>query len=427
MALYEEVAGAGKAAPKLGGGFAWLVWTLAVTFVVFLFSIQTGYAIVNGPMQQSTGVTVAQVGIIAATYTWVFAFCQFYGGAILDQLGARKVMPLSVALVTAGAFAFANADSFAMLLVSQFLLAIGSCTGFVGAGYVGGKWFGMAKFGVMFGMVQVVAAASSAFSQNLIGLALEAVDWRTLFNCVGVFGIALTAVSFVFIRDPEPVHSEATSIGSFFMAVTRKLVDVCKEWKVVHAGIYGALTFGACLALGVVWAPKIVMAHGVDMTGAVFATSMLWIGMAVGSAIVPGLSDRIHSRKKPNMIATVVQLAALAAVLYLPGLSTFACVALFFIFGFANAAHMLAFSGAGDVVPVEKIGTSAAVVNGSMFILGGILIGMPGARFGEADAAGLAGLEAAQFAMLPITIALVAAVAVVALMKETHPEAAQKA
>ena len=74
---------------KLGGLHAWLVWFVATTFVVFLFSIQTGYAVVNASMQQSTAISVAQVGIIAATYTWVFAFFQFYGGATLDQLGAR--------------------------------------------------------------------------------------------------------------------------------------------------------------------------------------------------------------------------------------------------------------------------------------------------------------------------------------------------
>ena len=32
---------------ELGGPMAWWVWALAVTFVVFLFSFQTGYAIVN--------------------------------------------------------------------------------------------------------------------------------------------------------------------------------------------------------------------------------------------------------------------------------------------------------------------------------------------------------------------------------------------
>lgn len=422
MTMQSEVA-TDVAKPKLGGGYAWLVWTIAVTFVVFLFSIQTGYAIVNSSMQQSTGVTVAQVGIIAATYTWVFAVCQFYGGAILDQLGARRVLPLSMGLVTAGVFLFANANSFPMLLLSQAVLAVGSCTGFVGAGYVGGKWFGMAKFGVMFGLVQVVAAATSAFSQNLIGWALTALDWRTLFNYVGIFGVALTVVGLLMVRDPEPVKPSESGFGQFFLTVTKALIGVARNPLILLVGTYGALTFGAMLALGVIWAPKLVMAHGVDERMAYLATSMLWIGLAVGSAILPRWSETLHARRLPNLLGTLAQVAALGALLYLGPLSSTMCVTLLFIYGFGNAAHMLAFSGAADVVPPEKIGTSAAVVNGLMFIAGGVLMGLPGARFEAAAAQGLEALDAARYAILPLLIVLAVALVLVAVTRETHPNA----
>ena len=58
--------------------------------VVYLFSVQTGYAIVNSGVQKDVGLSVTQVATIAATYTWVFALFQFYGGALLDQLGSRS-------------------------------------------------------------------------------------------------------------------------------------------------------------------------------------------------------------------------------------------------------------------------------------------------------------------------------------------------
>jgi predicted MFS family arabinose efflux permease len=123
---------------RLGSGFAWWIWALAVAFVVYLFSFQTGYSIVNSSVQKDVGLSVAQVATIAAVYTWVFAICQFFGGALLDRLGSRKVLPISIALVTLGIFVFANANSYPMLLLSQVIVAIGSCTGFVGAGYIGG-------------------------------------------------------------------------------------------------------------------------------------------------------------------------------------------------------------------------------------------------------------------------------------------------
>jgi hypothetical protein len=106
-------------------------------------------------------------------------------------------------------------------------------------------------------------------------------------------------------------------------------------------------------------------------------------------------------------------------------LGTAAAFVLCFIFGFANATHMLAFSTAADVVEPSQIGTSAAIVNGIMFIFGGMLISRPGARIGMGLEQGIqAGtLEAAQFAGRPIVLALVAGLALAFIMKETYPKA----
>ena len=94
------------------------------------------------------------------------------------RLGAGKIIPVAIALVTGGIFSFANADSYEMLLLSQLIIAIGACSGFVGAGYIGGQWFGMAKFSFMFGLVQFAVAFFSAFNQVLLGVAIERMPWR---------------------------------------------------------------------------------------------------------------------------------------------------------------------------------------------------------------------------------------------------------
>ena len=412
---------------KLGGPMAWWVWTLSVAFVVLLFSFQTGYAIVNPNVQQDLSLTVAQVGTIAAVYTWAFAICQFFGGALLDRLGSRKVLPISIALVTLGIFIFANASSFEMLLLSQVVVAIGSCTGFVGAGYIGGQWFGMAKFSFMFGLVQVVAALTSAFSQNLIGVALGGMSWRALFNLTAGIGVALLILGAIYIRNPTPVVSDHKGgIGEFIGSVLRGMGEVAKILHVWIASIVGALTFGAMLALGVVWMPKLLMAHGLNEGTATLGASLLWLGLAAGSAVIPHWSDVLRKRKLPIVLGTAVQLLAFLALLYIPGLGAIAALALCFIFGFANGSHMLAFSTAADVVQPHQIGTSAAIVNGIMFIVGGILISRPGVRIGVGMEAGLPpeSLELAQYASLPITLGLAAALVVSFFMKETYPAAA---
>lgn len=409
----------------LGGTQAWLVWSIAVTFVIYYFSFQTGYSIVNPAVKNDIGLSVAQVGIVAAIYTWVFALCQFFSGALLDRFGARRVLLPAILFVCIGVFIFANAKSFGGLLLSQLFIALGACTGFVGAGYVGGNWFGMAKFSFMFGLVQFAASLFSAFNQNLLSWALHFVSWRDLFNAVGIAGIVLFTFAVARLRDPSPVNiPPGLSFAGFLSDLLHSLYEVARVPHIWVASAFGALCFGVMLSLGVVWAPKLMAVRGLDTATANTASSFLWLGLAAGCFFTPWISDRLQNRKLPTVIGIVVQLFALATLLYLPSQNPTVEMALCFLFGVGNSVHMLAFSTASDVVRPQLIGTSAAIVNGMMFVVGGMMISRPGVRVGLGIDEGVApaSLELAQFASRPLVFGLVAALIIATLMRETYPK-----
>lgn len=419
------VTDAPRSPPVLGGAQAWRVWSIAVAFVVYYFSFQTGYSIVNASVQEDVGLSIAQVGIIAAVYTWAFALCQFLSGPLLDRLGARRVLLPAIGLVTVGIFIFASAKTFEMLLLSQVVIALGACTGFVGAGYVGGTWFGWARFSFMFGLVQFAASLFSAFNQNLLTWALSAAPWRGVFGYAAGFGVGLLAVAFLWLRDPARPSPASRGAGSFLAGVFQALAHVARVPHVWMASAFGALCFGTMLALGVVWGPKLLTVRGLNPGTANLASSLLWLGLAAGCFMAPWISDRLRRRKLPALVGVVVQLAALSLLLYGPPLGGAVDMALCFAFGVGNSAHMLAFSTAADVVEPTHIGTSAAIVNGTMFIVGGIMISRPGLRIGLGLEQGLlpASLELARFAGRPLLIGVGLALVIGCLMRETHPGA----
>ncbi len=408
-----------QAAPRLGGAQAWLIWAIATTFVVWLFNFQTGYAIVNADMQKDVGLTIAQVGSIGAIYTWVFAVAQFFSGALLDRLGARRVLPVAIALMAIGAFMFANADSFGMVAASQFVMAVGASFGFVGAGFVGGKWFGMAKFGFMFGLVQTAAAVGSSLGQAGIDSALGVMSWRELATYGAYFGVAMLAAALLFVRDPEPVEGMKDGVGAFFVGVLKSMGEVCKNPQIWLAAAIGAISFGLLLALGVIWGTKILQeVHGMDVSTANQMAAMLWFGLALGSPVAAKWSDLVKSRKQPIIIMNIMMLAGVAALLYMELSPMMAGLVCFFI-GFANGGHMLSFTAAADMVKPQLIGTSAAIVNGSMFIAGGFLMGMPGKMLDGTDGS----VAAFQGAFTGSLISMVICVVLSFVLKETFPKA----
>ena len=417
--------GDGLAVTRLGGGLAWWIWSLAVVFVIYVFSFQTGYSVVNSGVQKDVGLSVSQVATIAAVYTWAFALCQFFGGALLDRLGSRKVLPLSIALVTVGVFMFANAGSYGLLLLSQVIVAIGSCTAFVGAGYIGGQWFGMAKFGFMFGLVAMGSALASAFALNIFEAVLGSITWRTLFNIYGAIGVVILALSAIYVRNPAPVEGGMNKgIGDFFASVIGDIAKVAAIGHVWIVSFIGAAQFGVMLALGVVWMPKVLMAHGLSQSTAGFVSSLLWLGQAAGNLVFPTWSSRIRSRKLLLILGSAMTFTSLLALVYLPSIGRSLAVFLCFTLGFASACNMLAFSTVADVMKPSQIGTSAAIVNGITFIVGGILISRPGMRIGLGIDAGIEprSLQLVQFASRPLLATLAIALALALYMKETYPK-----
>ena len=66
--------------------------------------------------------------------------------------------------------------------MGQVLMALGASFGFVGAGFVGGRWFGAIKYGLMFAWVQFVASLSAIFGQKILGNLIETASWSDILN-----------------------------------------------------------------------------------------------------------------------------------------------------------------------------------------------------------------------------------------------------
>ena len=365
----------------LGGGQAWINWILATAYVVFVFTLQTGYAITNVSMSTDLNLSVAQVGVIGSIYTWAFAVIQFGSGSIMDKLGARWTIPIAAAIVTLGAFLFASATGPIQLSIAQVLMAIGAAFGFVGAGFVGGQWFAPIKFGFMFALVQFVASLSAIAGQNIIGAYIQNTAWDQIIYSMAIGGAVLTAIMFLVMRDPVRTDIEKQEwpgiknfIDQLFEALG-KVMAIRDSW--VNAVIGGA-TFGSMLSLGVIWGPRYLIAAGNDEGSAYTASAMMWLGLAISAPLFALASDWMKSRKKPMFIGCFLQMIAIIMILSRPSMGLTEAYVWFFLWGFMSGGSMLNFPIGADLVPIKLIGTASAFVNAVQFIVGGILMAIPG-------------------------------------------------
>jgi MFS family permease len=368
---------------RLGGPQAWAIWVLATVFVVWLFAIQTGYGIVSPDIQRDAHLDLGQISSAASVYTIVFAFCQFFSGSLLDRYGTRPLLAIAVGLTTVGAFLFAATTGMGTLVLAQAVLAIGASFGFVGAGYIGGKWFNVAKYGLMFGLVQMFASLGSAVGQPLISTLLKDMTWSQLLAGFGTFGVLLT-VAFVFVvRNPvasaeERQAAAAEHKGNVFGEIFKDLGACFRNRQVVLSALFAGASFGTMLAVGVLWGPRVQEARGADPQFAAFLSAMAWLGLAFGAPLVNVVSNHWHSRKWPAVVGMVLQAIAVALFIYAPTNGQGASVVIMFAVGLFAGTHMLGFTIAGESVGGSLIGSASAIVNGICFIIGGVLEAVPG-------------------------------------------------
>ena len=394
---------------SLGGRMAWWVWILATLFVIYLFNIQTMFSDVQGEIQKTLNLDIRHLTLIAGTYTWAFAIFQFFGGAFLDCFGSRRGMIPAFIFVTAGVFLYGMANDYVTILLAQVLMALGSCCGFVGAGYIGGVWFGMAAYGTMFGYVQTLSSIGSAVQQPIIEALLKHITYQQLFTYIGIIGIVLVILAFIYMRNPQPVPITQNP----FKIVGHNLIQIFKKPQMWIAAIWGGIIFGLNLALGVVWAPEIFKHYGYE--SGYIGTAVLWLGLAAGSSFWPQWSNRICSRKRPSILGAIMIIVALVLLIYVKMPMWLMCV-MMFVIGMGATAHMLAFSVGGDVAGGPLVGTSSAFLNGIMFIFGGILQNIPSSI--EAKGGSFESM------FLPYIVVTVVALIFIFIQKETAPQKA---
>ena len=418
---------------KLGGGQAWVNWLLGVAFVVFVFTFQTGYAITNIDMTKDLSLSVAQIGFIGSIYTWAFAVAQFASGSILDRLGFRWVLPIASAIVTLGAFVFSNATGAEMLVLGQVLMALGAAFGFVGAGFVGGRWFGAMKYGLMFAWVQFVASMAAIFGQQILGKLIETTSWTDILNNLTILGLIVTVLMFVFMREPTEEGSEKQpwpGLKLFIDDLTHSIGEVIAIKDSWYNALIGGATFGTMLALGVLWGPRYLAAGGMEQSDAYAVSAVMWAGLAFGAPLFAWMSDYFKKRKTPMFLGALLQFLAIIYILMNPSMSNTEASIAFFVWGFMAGGSMLNFPIGADLVKPSLIGTSAAIVNAVQFIVGGLIMAIPGrvlvgsgfiARVAEIEGSVTPSVSDYQWALLIFPITLFLALLLFYFLKETYP------
>ncbi|MGE5027414.1 MAG: MFS transporter [Betaproteobacteria bacterium] len=360
----------------------WAAFVLVVLAYILSFFHRFAPAAIASDLQRDFQAGGAALGVLAATYFYVYSLMQIPTGVLVDTLGPRRILTVGGVIAGLGSLMFGLADSLAVAAAGRVLVGLGVSVTFISLLKINAAWFHDRHFGTVTGLSILLGNIGALLAASPLAWVLGFVSWRTVFVAVGLLSLAIAALGWLMVRD-HPGEAGLPSLRELDGKAAHPphvghwydgLVIVAKNRSTwpgfwVNLGISGSF-----FAFGGLWAvPFLQEVHGMSRSAAAAHTSMLLLGFAAGAFFVGTFSDRI-GRRKPVIMAG----ALLYCLCWLPLLSGWrmppaAGYALFLAMGLGASGFTLSWACAKEVNRHALSGMATSVVNTGAFLGTGIL------------------------------------------------------
>ena len=320
--------------------------------------------------------TASSLGVLAATYFYVYTLMQVPTGILVDTLGPRRILFLGGIVGGAGSLMFGMAPNLEMALIGRTLIGLGVSVTFIAMLKIIAVWFDERHFASLVGLSMLVGNLGSVLAGAPLSWLAQATGWRGVFIGVAGVSVLLGMACWLLVRDrPEnPAGSKVERPRFDRTVVIAGLLSVVRNRDTWPAACVNLGIAGSFFAFAGLWAtPFLTQVHGMTRAVAANHVSLYFAGFALGCVLIGTLSDRLGKRKPVLVVSS--HLFALTWLIWLSGvmLPLTASYALFALMGVVTASFTLTWACAKEVNPPLLSGMSTSVTNMGGFLAGAIL------------------------------------------------------
>jgi MFS family permease len=381
-------------------------------------------SIVVEPLKAEFGLSDGDIGILAGSFTVIYAIFGIPLGILADRRARKKIIGWGLTAWSLLTAATAGATGFTSLLLVRLGVGIGEASFAPAANSMLADLYPAQKRARATGLMQLGLPLGLVLAYFTIGAIAEAFGgWRAPFLFAAVPGLLL-AVAFFFVKEPQRGAAESGPVVAAGPAdrPVRRILSVSTVWWIVFAGIGSNM---ASYSVNTFTVPLFQRWFGVPLTSAAMLTGVV-VGLTGLVGLLAGgvLCDRA-GRRSPQarvLVGAVSMLVAAPLAFIALSLGRDGVTAFVAIFGVAwllqYIYYVAAYPALADVVAPRLRGTAIALYFAANYLLGGAVgpvitgflsDGFARAAGGPPAQAAAAGLHGALLAVVPVTL-LVAAI-----------------
>ena len=354
---------------RLGGRRAWMVWSSAISVYVLAVFHRTSLGVAGLVAAERFHISSTQLATFTMVQLFVYAAMQIPVGAMLDRVGAKKLLVTGVLLMTGGQFAFAFAGTFGAGVAARVFVGMGDAMIFISLVQLVALWFPPARTAMITQLTGVLGQVGAIAATVPLSAALRSVGWTRSYAAAAGVGVILGIVLIVVVRDsPYEDHHR----GELKLQAVGRALKLAWIEPGTRLGLWSHFSaqFGATV-FALLWGfPFLVSGQGLTPAAASGLLIVMTVTAIASSPLIGAFVTRWPYSRSTLVLWIVGAIMAIWGVVLLwPGRAPlWLLVVLVVVLAVGGPGSMVGFDLARTFNPPTRLGSASGIVNVGGFV-----------------------------------------------------------
>lgn len=345
----------------------WLGWLVVCCAGLYQFMLQTSTSVMIPDLEKAFSLDSLGVSLLSSSFFYTYIICQIPAGMLIDYFKPRRTIFICQLFLAIFCYVFANSTNVWMACISRILMGIVCAPTFIAAFYLIAHTLPEKYFALVAGFTETMAMLGGIAGEALLARCVMHYGWRQSVLILAVTAFSMSILVWIFTRDVAHVESTSSRQKNVFRDVVAMLA-LPQAWI---NGLFSGLLFAVIAQFGSFWCiPFLMQLYGIPLGLAADASSMIFIGAAIGSPIVGWLSDRLETRRNLMIVYSFCAAIIFTVITFAAPQSLTWMFVLIFALGFFSAVYLLPFAVIRDITPSHMRGAAMGYINMMCILIG---------------------------------------------------------
>lgn len=355
----------------------YVAWFILATFYLYQYLLRSSPGVLINEIRHEFGMNADNFALMGSMYYYGYSMMQIPLGILVDRVGIRKTAIYSISLCVIGTVLLATTENSMFAYLSRFIVGIGSASAFMSCLKLARDYLPQSKQGIIIGATLTFGSVGALLTGAPLNLLLSQIKtWQISFFVFASIGVIILLLSMIYLpkNKNNPSVEEFSSkniLSDIYEILTTKKIII---YSIIAIGLYTPL-----LVMADLWGTAFLMSK-FDLTREVASPVLmnLYIGMAIGSVLLPYLAEKTHILDKIIVTSLVILLLLFTITIYSTNLDVVELTILMILIGCFCGAEMLCFTAALRYTNPHTSGLTIGIVNTFNMLSGAMMQQMVG-------------------------------------------------